>query len=493
MSRKSKKDKTDLIRAARENMILRARDNILTMACLVNPLYKINWHHQELARKLDAFVRGEIKYLMVFMPPRHGKSELVSRTLPAYIHGKYPDDEIMAASYNDSLAGDMCMDVQKIMDSSIYKEIFPNVTIPPPRGLYTNGVRNSEEHHINGHKGKYRGQGVGGSFTGKGANWVLIDDPIKGRETADSVAFRERLWNFWLNDLYSRLETNLENGREGQVLVTLTRWHEDDLAGRLLEKMKNDPKAIQWDIVEFPAIRVDMDNPDDPREIGEALWPLKYNIEKLNEIKASAGPRAWGSLYQQNPVPIGGAHFNDKMFEFGQVPSTYDYSFVTADTAYKDKQSSDYTVFSHWGVVGDQLYLHGIFRKQIKASEVEAEVEGFIRRAINYGFRAAWIEPKGHGIYLNQAWARKGLMIPSEDRISEFYKDRKFDKVERANNVITHLASRKVIINERISYKEELVSEALVFPKGKHDDFVDTLVDALKITYGTTVGILDVL
>ncbi len=487
-----KRDDLSFLKALDDEMIEKSRSNILAFARYTNKDYRVGWHHQRLATKLDSFVRGEIRFLMVFMPPRHGKSELVSRNLPAFIHGIYPDAEIMSASYNDSLAGDMCADVQKIMDTMAYKKIFPDTKIPVS-GAYRQGVRNSEEHHILGRKGKYRGQGVGGSFTGKGANFVLIDDPIKGREIADSVAFRERLWNFWLNDLFSRLETDLETGRLGQVLITLTRWHEDDLAGRLLARMKDDPKAIQWDILEFPAVRVDMDNGEDPREIGEALWPMKYNLDQLDTIRASAGPRAWGALYQQNPVPVGGAHFNDGMFDFGAVPYEYDYSFITADTAYKDKQNNDFTVFSLWGILGGQMYLQDIYRKQIKASLVEAEVEGFIRKAMNYGFRASWIEPKGHGIYLNQIWARKGLMIPAEERISEFYRDRKFDKVERANNVIPHLSSRKVIINEAISFKEELLNEALAFPNGKHDDFVDTLIDALKIAYGTVVGILDVL
>lgn len=226
-----------------------ARKDVLTFTKYTKPDYDINWHHRALANKLNAFARGEIRFLMVFMPPRHGKSELVSRRLPAFLHGLYPDAEIMAASYLDTLASDMCIAVQNIIDSKEFKDVFPKTRIWPPGTSYTKGTRNSSEHHIVGCKGKYRGQGVGGSFTGKGANFIIVDDPIKGREVADSMAFRERLWNFYNNDLFSRLETDLNTGRLGQVLITQTRWHEDDLSGRLLELMKKEPGSVQWEIL----------------------------------------------------------------------------------------------------------------------------------------------------------------------------------------------------------------------------------------------------
>ena len=234
----------DIDRTHREQ----ARHGILSFTTYTKSDYQVSWHHRVLAKKLNAWLRGDIKFLMVFMPPRHGKSELVSRRLPAFLHGLYPDAEIMAASYLDSLAGDMTIDVQNIIDSKEYQEVFPDTKIFSPRTPYTTGTRNSSEHHIVGRRGKYRGQGVGGSFTGKGANFIIVDDPIKGREIADSVAFRERLWNFYNNDLFSRLETNLETGRQGQILITQTRWHEDDLSGRLIENMNKEPGAVQWDI-----------------------------------------------------------------------------------------------------------------------------------------------------------------------------------------------------------------------------------------------------
>lgn len=479
----------------REKLIAieRARKSILNFTLYTKKDYQVNWHHEALAKKLDDFVFGKIQYLMVFMPPRHGKSELVSRHLPAFIHGVYPDTEIMCASYLDSLAGDMTIDVQKIIDSPEYKEVFPATSIYPIRTSYTEGTRNSSEHHIVGRQGKYRGQGVGGSFTGKGANFIIVDDPIKGREIADSETFRERLWNFYNNDLFSRLETNLETGRKGQVLITQTRWHESDLSGRLLELMKKERGAVQWEIVDFPAIKVSNENKDDPREIGEALWPAKYNLEQLNQIKTTIGPRAWSSLYQQNPVSDGGNIFKDEMFELSDCPGGYDFIFTTADTAYDEKRENDFTCFSVWGFKKGVLYLIDVFHRQVKAVEVENLIIPFLKKHVKYGYRGTYIEPKGHGIYLNQALASKGIMIPSPSVISDFYQDRRFDKVARANNVVPHLFSRKVYFNKQIPRVEEYVTQCLGFPKVKHDDFVDTFVDALKIVYSSEKGILDVL
>jgi predicted phage terminase large subunit-like protein len=474
----------------------KARKDILAFTLYTKPDYEVNWHHRRLAKKLNQWISGEIRYLMVFMPPRHGKSELVSRRLPAYLHGVYPDAEIMAVSYLDSLAGDMTIDAQKIIDSAEYKRLFPGTQIYPAGARHTTGQRNSSEHHIVGRKGKYRGQGVGGSFTGKGANFILIDDPIKGREIADSIAYRDKLWDFWINDLYSRLETDLKTGRKGQVLITLTRWHEDDLAGRLLAQMYKDDLAIQWDVVKYPAIKVSIDDPTDPREVGEALWPNKYDLKELNAIKKAqsldGGPRAWSSLYQQDPVPDGGGLFRDSMFEFVDLPGGYDWTFTTADTAYKEKEENDFTVFSVWGLRGEDLFLIDCFREQLKSVDVEGRVYPMLLGHVNYGYRATLIEPKGHGIYLNQKWAEENLMIPSEDDIKEFYSDRRQDKVARANNVIGHLAHRKVYIGNEIPFKEELVAEALHFPKGKHDDWVDTLVDGLKKAYSGTMSLFDV-
>jgi predicted phage terminase large subunit-like protein len=469
-----------------------ARNDILAFTIYTKSDYATNWHHRRIADALNEWIFGDLYFLMIFMPPRHGKSELVSRRAPAFVHGHFPDDEIFACSYLDALAGDMCIDVQNIIDSKEYQEVFPGTKINKPGISYAKGTRNSEEHDIIGHRGKYRGQGVGGSFTGKGANWIFVDDPIKGREVADSVAFRDRLWNFYNNDLFSRLQNDLKTGRRGKLLITQTRWHEDDLSGRLIEQMKRDPKATQYKIISYPAIKVDVDDPTDPRKVGEPLWPERLSYEQIEEIRAN-DERAYTSLYQQNPTQKGGSLFKEHMFGYTDMPSEFDWVAITADTAYKDKEENDYTVLTAFGVVHESVYIIDVFRDRIKSLDAEKKITPFIKRFMNYGFRGAWIEPKGHGIYLNQKYSKSGIMVPSESDIKEFYSDRKFDKVERANNAIPHLANRKVFINQHIAQKEDLVAECLSFPKGKHDDFVDTVVDMIKLVYASKYGILDVI
>lgn len=493
--------KIDLVQHAVNQELLRvhkARKGILNYTKFTKPDYSINWHHRVIAKELNAFIYGETQFLMIFTPPRHGKSELVSRRLPSMWHGIYPNDEIMAVSYSGDLANDMTRDVQIIMESPSYSVLFPETKIPTLTQKH--GIRNSEEHTIIGQpKGRYKGQGVGGSFTGKGANLIVIDDPIKGREQADSPTFREKVWKFYQDDLYSRLEKNIETGRDGQILLTVTRWHEDDLAGRIIKLMQKDSSAPQFRIVTLPAIKTDQNNDYDPRATGEALWPEKFDLEALARIRANqtatGGVRGWSSLYQQQPIPDGGAMFQEKMFEFTEVPqlNSYDYIFTTADTAYNDKRHNDYTVFCVWGVIGEELFLIACWREQIQSNKVENIARAFLSGFMVYGYRNTWIEPKGHGIYLNQKFSEEGLGIPSENDLKEFYKDRRHDKIQRANNVLPHLANKRVKINKTLANKEEILAETLGFPNAKHDDFVDCLIDALKHVYGRKLSILDVL
>jgi predicted phage terminase large subunit-like protein len=173
------------------------------------------------------------------------------------------------------------------------------------------------------------------------------------------------------------------------------------------------------------------------------------------------------------------------------MPGAFDWTFVTVDTSYKEKQENDFTAFSSWGVIREQLYLRDVFLRQMKAADIEGVLEPWVKRQMGYGYRGTWIEPKGHGIYLNQTLETRGLMIPGESQLKDFYSDRRHDKVERANNVVPQLAYRFVYINQLISIKEELVAQCLGFPKTKHDDFCDTLIDALKIVFHTKPSILD--
>ena len=411
----------------------------------------------------------QTQILLIEAPPRHGKSEFLSYYLPAWFLNLYPEKNIIHASYSAELSSgfgrrvrNLVIDNQDILNFSLSEDSRSITRWHTDRGgaMFTSGV--------------------GGTLTGRGFHLGLIDDPVKNWEEASSELIQQRNKDWFETTFFTRAEP-------GALIVCLmTRWHENDLAGFLLSKE-------DWNVrhIRFPAIAEEGDVLG--RQPGDALCPERYSIEKLRDIQKRMSPMHFASLYQQTPVNQSGNFFQINMFEFGKLPEKFDYAFITADTSYKEKQENDFTVFTAFGVKDGNLYVRDVWRRRVKASEIENPAEIFIRKHLGYGYRGTYIEPKGHGIYLNQKLAHKGLLIPSERQLKEFYSDRKYDKVERANNVIPYLSDKKVIINELIPIKEELMTEILAFPKGKHDDFVDTLIDGLKMTFARQVSILDVL
>jgi hypothetical protein len=254
------------------------------------PEYHFNWHHEAITNKLEQFARGEIKKLMLFVPPQHGKSELSTRRLPAFMLGLNPNQKIAICSYSATMASSFNRDIQRIIDDQPYSEVFPQTTlnensaINPSKNTY---LRNSETFEIIGHEGFVKTVGVGGSLTGTPVDIGIIDDPFKDREEAMSNTIREKVYN-WYTDVFS---TRLHN--DSQQLLIMTRWHQDDLAGRILQT-DND-----WEVIVFQAIK-ERESKDDPRIIGEALWPEKHSLERLLKIKNDT-PITFNSLYQQEP------------------------------------------------------------------------------------------------------------------------------------------------------------------------------------------------
>lgn len=288
-----------------------ARSNLLDFACYTKPDYQVSWHHRLVAEKLDAFVSGRIKRLMLFMPPRHGKSELVSRRLPAFIFGRNPDAQIIACSYGADLAGALNRDVQAIIDGPEYQSLFPETRLYGANVRtvgYGSYLRNSDVFEVVNHYGRYRSAGVGGPITGQGFNYGIIDDPIKNREEANSPTYREKLYQWFTGVFYNRQE------KDASILLTVTRWHENDLAGRLLEMASNNPDADQWEVLSLSAL-AEAPQPPDPRAEGEPLWPQKYSLQQMQTMRATMGPYSWAALYQQRPAPLEGGLFSIAMFE----------------------------------------------------------------------------------------------------------------------------------------------------------------------------------
>lgn len=419
--------------------------------------------------------------IILSTPPRHGKSWLMSLFTPAWFLSLWPHKRVIVASYEATFAATWGRSVRNLIGE---KESL---------GVTVADDSSAADRWSTTEGGGMFTTGVGGPLTGRGGDLLVLDDPIKNAEEANSPVVRESTWQWFLTTFMTRAEP------KASIVIIMTRWHEDDVVGRLTaadSEMKGD-----WTVINLPAI---CESKDDfmGRKVGEALCPARYDLEALEKIR-KGNIATWTSLYQGSPVPATGGLFESSMFDFVGMPDKFEWSFCTADTAYKDGQHNDFTVFSIWGVLKGELYLRDCWREQIKAEKVEDKAREFLSRYSEYGFRGAWIEPKGHGIYLNQVLRSSKrtqdgrtfppVIIPKEEKIKEFFKDRTQDKVMRANNAVPHLSARRVHINKAIAGKESLLAEALKFPKGTHDDFVDTLIDAIKVCYGKRANILDVL
>ena len=452
------------------------RGGLKAFTTLTFPEYEWNWHHRLTCNYLNRFIRKEPGWrrLMIFEPPRHGKTELTSRRLPALIHGIYPNDEIIATTYNADLAADMTVDVQRIMDSPIYQQIFPQSRIPK-EGQSGKYARNKQEHElipvqdVKGDRlwfvprGTYRSAGVGGSFTGRGADWIIVDDPIKGREDADSAAYRNALWKFWTSTLRTRLEG------EGSVLITLTRWHNDDLVGRLLEKAAQDPNADQWRILSLPAIREDMKNPDDPRQLGEGLWPAKFSMQNYMALKA-ASDRDWAALYQQTPTKEGGNIIREEWFRYyDNLPPRFDQIIQSWDFATKDKTTSDYSVGAVWGRIKHDKYLIDVVRGRWSFPEAVEQVVKLSKKwPLAY---KKLVEAKANGPAVMQTLRKKlGGLVEVEPM---------GDKVARMNACAPDFQSGEVWLPKYAPWLGEWKTEHTNFPNWKNDDQCDTTSQAL--------------
>jgi hypothetical protein len=300
-----------------------ARRRLLDFTQYNFPQYKTNWHHKLIADKLDLVEQGKIKRIIFTLPPRHGKSELVSVQFPAFLIGKNKDRSIITASYSGDLATDFGRQVRNIIMSEKYKNIFADVEL-------AEDSQAKGKWHTNG-RGVYNAVGVGGATTGKGADFLIIDDPVKNRQDAESTVVRESTWDWFTSTAMTRLSP------EGAVIVVMTRWHDDDLVGRILRSENKD----KWDVVHLPAIATEDEL---ERKKGEALWSNHFTLEKLEAIKQDIGTYDWSSLYQGNPIDSDTQEFKREHFHYRSEDDLKDKRlnrYLTIDLAFSDKETAD--------------------------------------------------------------------------------------------------------------------------------------------------------
>ena len=429
-----------------------------------DPSYLMGWVHQEICDSLDQFLEDvEAKKsprLIICMPPRSGKSQLVSRDFPAYAFGRNPDTQIIATSYGDDLATGFNKDVQRIIDSEEYSEVFPDTRLPHGSDGYK---RTSDLFEIVGHKGMYRSAGVGGGITGRGADILIIDDPLKDRANADSARVREGIWNWYTSTAYTRLSPG------GGVIVMATRWHQDDLIGRLIKHM-NEGDGDTFKVINYPAIA---ECDEKHRKAGEALHPDRYDESALEKIRITIGSRDWASLYQQHPVPEGGAIFKLDTFRRWNktnLPPQFDTLIGSWDMTFKDNATNDYVVGQVWGKKGVNFYLLDLVRGQWDFMKT---LEIFQLTAQKWSRVTRWlIEDKANGTAIISV-LRKHIhgITPIQPDGS---------KIERAYSCQPLFESGNIYLPESETWLPSYEDEMINFPSGAHDDQVDSTTQALN-------------
>lgn len=444
-----------------------ARRCMEDFATYTDPLYRMNWHHRAICRELDNYVARQTKRLMIFTAPRHGKSELGSRKLPPFIFGNYPDAQVITTSYSADLAQRMNRDAQRIMDSDAYGKVFPATALMGSERVIPDGIyqRNSDIFEIVNHRGIYRCAGVGGGITGMGGDYIIIDDPIKNREEANSPVYRQKIWDWYTSTLYTRLQ------KDGCILLIVTRWHEDDLAGRLLEQ-----EGDAWRVIELPAICEEpgLHDYDIRTKDGEALWPEEYSAEALAATKRTVGSYDWASLYQQHPSPGEGGVFKRQWWQYYETPPAKLFDYIQSwDCAFKDTETSDYVVGQVWA--RDQKnpadrYLLDQVRDRMNFTETLQAIRTLSAKWPKCSRKL--VEDKANGTAVIQVLKRE---IPGLVPVNPVG-----GKVVRANAVTAAVQAGNVYIpsTKKAAWAGDFIEEHSNFPNGKHDDQVDCTTQA---------------
>jgi predicted phage terminase large subunit-like protein len=431
----------------------------------MKPSYQMIWFHRYICDVLTKFMNGTLGYskVMIFVPPQHGKSELSSRTFPAWCLGDNPDLKMAVCSYSDSLAGSFNRNIQQIIDSPQYSEVFPNTRISG-KDTRSNALRNNDVFEIVGHSGYLKSVGVGGPLTGTAVDLGIIDDPYKDRKDARSQTIRNNVWD-WYTDVFS---TRLHN--DSKQLLLFTRWHEDDLAGRLLAQDDG-----SWYVVAIPALREIMPplkqavDINDPRGIDEALWEERHSAEKIRNVRETS-PLTFNSLYQQRPSAAEGNMIKREWFEVVEAAKGVYAHEIYIDGAFTKNTKNDPT--------GITFFLHGRDQSFIK-TKVDVHLELFELLEYLPKFCEAndfdrnrgkiFIEPKASGQNIHSMLRKKGF-----NTILINNKNVALGKESRVEDAAPSIQAGKVKLIKG-AWNESFLDQLASFPNGTHDEQVDNL------------------
>lgn len=434
-----------------------AFSRLISYAAYQWPQYRDAPHHRLIARHLEMIERGEIKRLMITMPPRHGKSMLASEFFPAWYMGRNPDHYVVTATYAQELADDFGRKVKNQIEDQAFQLVFPGVGLADDsksaKRFHIEGATGGIEHATT-QRGAFYAVGVGGPLTGRGAHLLLIDDPVKNREDAESEVIRKKTKDWYTSTAYTRLMPG------GRIVVIQTRWHEDDLSGWLQAEHDHE----DWTVLNLPAIN---DN-------GEALWPEQYPVEELGRIKRALPPRDWSALYQQRPSPDTGDYFKREWIvpvEPKLVPDRANMSIYGASDYAVTADGGDWTVHVIVGIGHDgRMYLLDLWRAQASSDVWVDAFCALVRKWKPIG----WAEETG------QIKAGVGPFLVKRMLETESYTVReqfptRGDKAVRAQSIRGRMAMQGLHVSKEAPWLSDLISEMMSFPVGVHDDQVDAL------------------
>ena len=450
-----------------------AYDDLLAFCKKMDPNYLVGRHHRILANMLMAIERGDKDRICVNMPPRHGKSQLVSIFYPAWFLGRNPDKKVMMVSHTTDLAVDFGRKVRNLIATDAYKAVFPTVSLAIDSKSAGRWNTNSG--------GEYFACGIGSSIAGRGADLLLVDDPHSEQDVlSGNFEVFEKAYEWFTFGARTRLMPG------GRVAIVQTRWHLDDLTGRVTRDMSQNERADQYEVVEFPAI-LEVEEKKTTKNgktrktgkhVKKPLWPEFFDMEALLRTKASMPVFQWNAQYQQQPTAEEAALVKREWWQRwkDESPPYCEYIIMSLDAAAEKHNRADYTALTTWGVF---LNEHTSAYNIILLNSIKERMEFPELKRLAMEEYEVWepdsfiVEKKSAGTALYQEMRRMGLPV------SEYTPHRgSGDKLARLNSVADIVASELVWMPET-RWAEEVIEEIAGFPFMSHDDLVDSTVMAL--------------
>ena len=427
------------------------KNDFLSFVKFVWPEFIQGSHHKKINKKFNDLAEGKIKRLIINMPPRHTKSEFASYLLPAWMIGKNPKLKIIQATHTADLAVDFGRKTKNLVDDFEYQQVFDTRLMEDSQAA---GKWKTEQ------GGEYFAAGVGGAITGRGADLLIIDDPHKEQDIKkDSKSF-DKAWNWYTSGPRQRLQPG------GRIVCVMTRWSTKDLTGQLI-KAQGEDDSDQWDVVGLPAILPS----------GKPVWPEYWEIKELEKTKASIPVSNWNAQYMQQPTAEEGAIIKRDWWQNWEKkdPPQIKYTIQSYDTAFLKKESADFSAITTWGVFetedgGDNIILLSAFKDRYEFPE--------LRRVAHEEYQwwrpdMVLVEAKASGIPLTSELRKIGIPVVN------FTPSRGNDKHVRVNSVSPLFESGKVWAPMHEHFAQEVVEECAAFPHGDHDDYVDSMTQAL--------------